>query len=189
MRTNAFVRDLDVPGANAGDGRSLEVVVDGLPQFGGAQLAIDTTLVCALHGDGRPWRGAAEMDGVAILAARRAKERRYPEFVGVQARARLVVLAVEVGGRFSKETNGFLKGLAKARARSVTPRGVLSSHGECDSLGCSGARRRKLWLHLFWRCKDVSALMEHLQRGMIFCRPCLVGTRSARFSWTVFHFI
>ena len=38
-------------------------------------------------------------------------------------------------------------------------------------------------------CKDVSALMGHLQRGMIFCRPCLVGTRSSRFSWTVFHFI
>ena len=37
------------------------------------------------------------------------------------ARARLVVLAVEVGGRFSKETNGFLTGLAKARARSETP--------------------------------------------------------------------
>ena len=121
VRTNAFVRDLDVPDANAGDGRRLEVVVDGLPLFGGWQLAVDTTLVCALHGDGRPRRGAAEMDGVALLTARRVKERRYPEFVGVQARARLVVLAVEVGGRFSKETNGFLTGLAKARARSETP--------------------------------------------------------------------
>ena len=121
VRTNAFVRDLDVPDANAGDGRRLEVVVDGLPLFGGWQWAVDTTLVCALHGDGRLWRGAAEMDGVALLAARRVKERRYPEFVGVQARARLVVLVVEVGGRFSKETNGFLTGLAKARARSETP--------------------------------------------------------------------
>ena len=62
-----------------------EVVVDGLPVFG------------ALHGDGRPRRGAAVMDGVAILAARRAKERRCPEFVGVQAPARLVVLVVEIG--------------------------------------------------------------------------------------------
>ena len=58
---------------------------------------------------------------MAPLTARRVKERRYPEFVGVQARARLVVLAVEVGGRFSKETNGFLTGLAKAQARSETP--------------------------------------------------------------------
>ena len=121
VRTNAFVRDLDVPMANAGDGRRLEVVVDGLPLFGGRQLAVDTTLVCALHEDGRPRSGAAERDGVALMAARRAKERRYPEFVGVQARARLVVLAVEVGCRFSKETNGFLTGLAKSRARSEIP--------------------------------------------------------------------
>ena len=165
MRTNAFVRDLDVPDANAGDGRRLEVVVDGLPLFGGGQLAVDTTLVCALHGDGRPRRGAAEMK-VALLAARRAKERRCPEFVGVLARARLVVFAVEVGGRFSKETNGFLTGLAKARgAKPHSSRGVLSRHGECDGLGCFGARLQKLWLHLFW-CKDASALMGLLQRGM-----------------------
>ena len=105
-------RDLDVQGANPGDGRRLRCV----------QLAVDTTLLCALHGDGRPRRGAAEMDGVAILAARRAEERRCPEFVGVQARARLVVLAVEVGGGwFLTETCGFLTGLAKARARSETP--------------------------------------------------------------------
>ena len=63
VRTNAFVEDLDVPGANLGDGRRLEVVVDGLPLFGGVQLAVDTTLVCALHGDGRPRRGAAEGGG------------------------------------------------------------------------------------------------------------------------------
>ena len=34
------------------DGRRLEVVVDGLPARGAAQVAIDTTLVCALHRDG-----------------------------------------------------------------------------------------------------------------------------------------
>ena len=36
--------DLDVP---IGDGRRLQIVVDGLPLRGGAQLAVDTTLVCA----------------------------------------------------------------------------------------------------------------------------------------------
>ena len=61
------------------------------------------------------------MHGVAILEARSAKERRYFEFVGVQARARLVVLAVEVDRRFSTETNRFLTGLANARARRETP--------------------------------------------------------------------
>ena len=34
------------------DRKRVEVVVDGLPLFGGAQLAVDTTLVCALHRDG-----------------------------------------------------------------------------------------------------------------------------------------
>ena len=39
---NAFVRDLDLPVAQH-DGQRLEVVAHGLPLFGGAQLAIDTT--------------------------------------------------------------------------------------------------------------------------------------------------
>ena len=49
VRTNMFVRDmdLDVP---VNDGRRLEVVVDGLPLHGGAQLAVDTTH-CMRMGD------------------------------------------------------------------------------------------------------------------------------------------
>ena len=61
--------DLDVPIADA---RRLEVVVDGLPLQGGAQLAMDT-LVCALHADGRPRLDAAKHDGVALKVARRKK--------------------------------------------------------------------------------------------------------------------
>ena len=41
-----FLRDMDL-GVPVGDARRLEVVVDGLPVRGGAQLAVDTTLVCA----------------------------------------------------------------------------------------------------------------------------------------------
>ena len=50
VRTNTFVRDLDIPTATLEDSRRLEVVVDGLPLHGGAQLAVDTTLVSTLHG-------------------------------------------------------------------------------------------------------------------------------------------
>ena len=60
--------DFDVPIADA---RRLEVVVDGLPLQGGAQPAVDTTLVCASHADGRPRLGAARHDGVALKVARR----------------------------------------------------------------------------------------------------------------------
>ena len=44
--------------------------------------------------------------------------RTYPELVGAGARARLVVLALEVGGRWSSEASNFVKLLARARARS-----------------------------------------------------------------------
>ena len=75
------------------------MVVDGLPLFGGCQLAVDTT-----HFDGSPHNGAADVDGVVLQAARRRKERTHPELVAPRTRARLVVLAVEVRSRWSGET-------------------------------------------------------------------------------------
>ena len=57
--------DLHLP--NAADGRRLEVAVDGLALFGGAQLALDTTLVSAWYCDGCARRGAARNEGVASL--------------------------------------------------------------------------------------------------------------------------
>ena len=62
-------RDLDLGAFNHLDGRRLEVVADGLSLFGGAQLAIDTTLVSALRRDGTATRGAANRNGAAIQAA------------------------------------------------------------------------------------------------------------------------
>ena len=80
-------------------GARLEVVTDGLPLFHGAQLALDATMVSALRCDGTPHRRAVEEDGAVLRAARRWKERTYPELTGRFGRVRLVVLACEVGGR------------------------------------------------------------------------------------------
>ena len=118
MATNMFVRNMDLGAPNAADNRRLEVVVDGLPLFGGVQLAVDTILVSAVQGDGVPRRGAKIRDGVALASARRKKARTCPELVAAGARARLVVLALEVGGRWSQEANTFVKLLAKAKVRS-----------------------------------------------------------------------
>ena len=74
------------------DNRRLEVVVDGLSLHGGAQLAIDTTLVSPLPRDGSVKRGAERTDGAVLVEARRWKERTYPELAGVGGRAKLVVL-------------------------------------------------------------------------------------------------
>ena len=72
VATNQFVRDLDLGVSNANDSRRLEVVADGLPLFGGVQLAVDTTLVSAVRGDGEPVPGAADRD----VALRRARGRK-----------------------------------------------------------------------------------------------------------------
>ena len=143
VSTNVFVRDLDIPGCR--DTRRLEVVADGLPLFGGAQLAIDTTLVSAVRSDGPPRRGCAGHDDAALVQARRLKQRTYPELSGDHGRARLVVLAAEVGGRWSEEARAFVRQLATAKARSV-PRILVGrarqawQHRWSSMLACASAR-------------------------------------------------
>ena len=120
VTTNVLVRDLDLAVPHVDDARRLEVVVDGLLLFGGAQLAVDTTLVSALRADGSCRRRVAQHDGLAAEAARLRKARTYPELVGPHRRAHLVVLALEVGGRWSRETQAFVTQLARAKARGET---------------------------------------------------------------------
>ena len=141
--TNVFVRDRDnLVGCH--DTRRLKVVADGLPLFGGAQLALDTTLVSAVRSDGLP-RGCAGRDGAALVQARRLKRRTYPELCGDHGRARLVVLAAEVGGRWSEETRALVRQLAKAKSRSV-PRILVGrarqawQHRWSSLLTCASAR-------------------------------------------------
>ena len=104
---------------NARHARTLEIVADGLPLFGGVQLAVDTTLVSPLHCDKSPHRGASNIDGAVLEVARRKKETTYPELTGPNARCRLVVLAGETGGSWSDETRTFVGLLAKAKGREV----------------------------------------------------------------------
>ena len=120
VRTNVMVRDLDLWPPHRIDNSRLEVVADGLPLHGRAQLAIDTTLVSALTRDGTARPGADRHDGVALAEARRRKERTYPELSGEGGRARLVVLAAEVGGRWSDEARTFLGVTCKGQNQVCT---------------------------------------------------------------------
>ena len=61
-------------------------------------MAIDTTMASPLHSNGVARRGASDSEGLALEAARKRKEMTYPELAGEGGRARLVVLAIEVGG-------------------------------------------------------------------------------------------
>ena len=71
---NQFVRDLNIDAPRPNDGRRIEVIVNGLPLFHGVQLAIDATIVSAIKRDGTPRPRAANINSVAIDAARRLKE-------------------------------------------------------------------------------------------------------------------
>ena len=93
---------------------------------------------------GRPQR--------ALEAARRKKETTYPELaLGAKGRERLVVLAAEMGDRWSNETSKFLWGLAKARA-------------ETEPMILQG-RAKSAWLRLWsslLACSAVRAFSESL---------------------------
>ena len=60
------------------------------------------------HHHGRATRGAASTPEVALLRARRRKERTHPELHGADGRARLVVLVA--GGKWSNEAAQLLEG-------------------------------------------------------------------------------
>ena len=117
VRINVKLRDLNV-NTRASDERQIEVIASGLPVFGGAQLAVDVTLRSALDRCGQPRAQAHWKDGAVAEAARRDKETTYPELAD-GSRCRLVVLALETGGRFSAETVEFLRQLAEAKALAV----------------------------------------------------------------------
>ena len=117
-------------------------------------------MVSPLRADGSPHRGAAERDGVVLVAAGGRKERTYPELTALRNRAGLVVLAMEVGGKWSPEDLTFIRVLARANARlepNLKRKRVeqawrmrwCSPLGPCCprvALGVEGLRGRR------WRC-------------------------------------
>ena len=110
------MRDLDLLPLQHADVRRLEVVADGLPLYHGAQIAVDTTLVSPLRRNGTPHSRCAWEDGAALRQARRRKERVYPELSGDW-----LFFASEVGGRWSLETQAFLRQLARAKCIQNSP--------------------------------------------------------------------
>ncbi len=115
---NVLLQNMNIAGISGHDGRQIEVVANRLPLWGGAQLAVDTTLVSPVRRNGQPQPRAAAEDGAQLRTARARKEGKYRELLQSR-RCRLVVLALEVGGRWSKVAVDFVRLLAKAKARTV----------------------------------------------------------------------
>ena len=72
------------------------------------------TMVSPLKRDGSACPRSATVDGAALARARQRKEATYPELAGRFGRSRSVVLACEVGGRWSEECQDFLRQLARS---------------------------------------------------------------------------
>ena len=125
VATNIMLRDLNVQGIAASDQRQIEVIANGLPLWSGAQIALDTTMVSPLTGRGQPHPRTSSENGCQLTLARQRKERKYPELLA-NGRCKLVVLAIEVGGRWSPEAASFISSLAEAKSRE-TPENIRNS--------------------------------------------------------------
>ena len=145
VRLNVFVRDMNTDMLDVNDNRRIEIVADNLRLFGGAQLAVDTTLVSPLQRDGSACPGAADTNGVAAATAERRKARLYQELTARGSRARLVVLAVETGGRWSSSTWEFVRSLSLAKAlEAPRPLQAAAAHAwrrRWSSILACGAQR------------------------------------------------
>ena len=99
VKTNSYLRDLNLTGVHTTDERRLEVVVSGLPLHHGAQVAVDATLVSPVGRSGKAHAKTHWLDGAALArAARKKQEETYPELLHSR-RCRLLVAGQEVGGR------------------------------------------------------------------------------------------
>ena len=119
MLPQAFLRDLDLrPRVRQGDTRQIDLVARGLPLFGGLPICGDAAVVSALHGDGTPWAGAADENGVALRRTGNQHRDQYRELCNSD-RVKFVMLGAETGGRLSQEALPVLWGLAAAKAREA----------------------------------------------------------------------
>ena len=109
----------------------------GKPVQGGIPLAFDVTLVSPLSTAGEARPRAAVVLGVAIEEVEADNERRCPELVHFTL-CLLLVLAGEVGGRWSETTVRFTEALAKHRSKTAPGR-----LRKFTQLG---------WEHRWWGC-------------------------------------
>ena len=120
VRTNVLVSDLNVRGVDVNDGRRLEIVAEGLPLYHGIQLAIDATLVSPLGRNNHPRCNSNNQDGAVLHEARLKKQRTYRDIVQSR-RCHLLTAGLEIGGRWSEEFSGFIRHLAKNKAKDSPP--------------------------------------------------------------------
>ena len=102
------------------DRRAIELVALGLPLYHGMPLACDTTVASPLHANGTARPHADTTPGEALARLEDDKLDRYPE-LAASGRVRLVVVAGEVGGRWSGTTASWEESTASTSDTSTGP--------------------------------------------------------------------
>ena len=98
VHTNIPLNQMNLPHPPQ-DSRAIEVLVNGLPLWHGAQVAVDATLVSPVGRNGLPRRRADAHPGATVQeAARRKRTQTYPEFYK-SPRCRFAVFGLEIGGQ------------------------------------------------------------------------------------------
>ena len=184
---------IDVP---VSDERRSEVVANGLALWHGSQQAVDATIVSPVTRAGEAQPGAAVQPG------------RAPELVRAR-RCRLVVVGVEVGGRFGNEAATWLRLFAQhkssavpAALRTAARPPAVKDHadvpavppGACRGVSCWGpnfvtqvekvVRKKKHTTQVSGNCSGVDARnFPHridIARRCLFTSPGLITTSKCR---------
>ena len=122
VHRNQKLAHMKLPGVQARDRREIEVVASHLRLYHGMPIVCDVTLVSPIQAKGQPRpRAAVAPGGVAIADIEEAKCRKYPELVRSET-CKFLILAGEVGGRWSDTTCQLLRDLAKEKSQSAPPR-------------------------------------------------------------------
>ena len=143
VKENQLLRDLNIV-VPVTDHRRIEVIANGLPFWGGKQLAIDTTVVSVLTGLGL---ARSRWEGQAIHEAENDKRRRFHELVDGD-RCHLLAMAFEVAGRWSREAGLVQVPVGAEGSPPINPAAVLptlDSHADEHHAVCLGDLNGAQW--------------------------------------------
>ena len=118
---NQTLAEMRIEGVSPKDDRKVEIVAKNLPLCHGLPLVCDASLVSPLKANGVARPRAAHEPGVAIADIEDVKATTYPELVSSN-RCKFLVLAGEVGGRWSATTCRLIRDLASAKSQEAAPR-------------------------------------------------------------------
>ena len=99
----------------------MDLVVSGLPLYGGRAIICDCTLRSPMSGAGVPRFHADTIEGASFSQARRDKHAKYPELLREDLQRVFLVLACEVGGRCSEECIDFLHCMSRHKSSLQAP--------------------------------------------------------------------